>query len=75
MPRLRRNGVAGVNGVVMDLSTDPASFNTHTDTDIASAARNALGYLIPVSSDNVKLEVHRGAVTLSGTVGMEISDA
>lgn len=60
--------VAGVTGVVMDLSTDAATFNTRTDADIASAARNALGYILPVSSDNVKLEVHKGAVTLSGTV-------
>ena len=60
--------VAGVKGVVMDLSTEAATFNTRTDTDIASAARNALGYILPVSSNDVKLEVHKGAVTLSGTV-------
>ena len=60
--------VAGVKGVVMDLSTDASSSNTRTDADIASAARNALGYILPISSDDVKVEVHKGAVTLSGTV-------
>lgn len=60
--------VTGVKGLVMDLSTDSATFNTRTDADIASAARNALGYILPVSSDNVKIEVHKGAVTLSGEV-------
>ena len=60
--------VTGVKGVVMDLSTTASSSNTRTDTDIASAARNALGYILPISSDDVKVEVHKGAVTLSGTV-------
>jgi osmotically-inducible protein OsmY len=60
--------VVGVKGVVMDLSTDASTFNTRTDVDIASAARNALGYILPISSDDVKVEVHKGAVTLSGTV-------
>lgn len=60
--------VAGVKGVVMELDMAATSFNTRTDSDIASSARNALGYLLPFSSDEVKLEVHKGAVTLSGTV-------
>lgn len=60
--------VAGVKGVVMDLGMAATSSNTRTDSDIASSARNALGYLLPISSDEVKLEVHKGAVTLSGTV-------
>ncbi len=60
--------VAGVKGVVMDLAMAVSSANTRTDADIASSARNALGYLLPISSDEVKIEVHKGAVTLSGTV-------
>ena len=60
--------VAGVKGVVMDLSTDATSPSVRTDAEIASAARNALGYILPISSDDVKVEVHKGAVTLSGTV-------
>ena len=60
--------VASVKGVVMDLAMAASSANTHTDADIASSARNALGYLLPISSDEVKVEVHKGAVTLSDTV-------
>ena len=60
--------VAGVRAVVMELVMAANSANTHTDTDIAASARNALGYLLPISSDEVKIAVHKGAVTLSGTV-------
>ena len=60
--------VAGVKGVVMELSLSASAANTRTDADIASSARNALGYLLPLSSENVKIAVHKGAVTLSGTV-------
>ena len=60
--------VAGVKGVVMDLAMAASSAKTHTDADIARSARNALGYLLPISSDEIKIEVHKGAVTLSGTV-------
>ena len=60
--------VTGVKGVVMELSISASAANTRTDADIASSARNALGYLLPLSSENVKIAVHKGAVTLSGTV-------
>ena len=60
--------VTGVKGVVMELAMAASSANTRTDADVASSARNALGYLLPISSDEVKIEVHKGAVTLSGTV-------
>ena len=60
--------VAGVRGVVMDLSTASPAINMRSDVDIASSARSAIGYILPIANEEVKIEVHKGTVTLSGTV-------
>ena len=49
--------VAGVKGVVMELAMAAISANIHMDADIVNSARNALGYLLPITSDQVQIEV------------------
>lgn len=60
--------IAGVHGVANDIEVRPLITVTRNDTEIASAAVNALQWNIQVPHDGVKVRVAGGWVTLEGTV-------
>jgi osmotically-inducible protein OsmY len=60
--------VAGVKALSDELVVTLPGGNQHTDTDIARAAVNALGWDASVPRDRVKVLVKEGFVTLTGTV-------
>lgn len=58
--------VQGVTGIANELEVRPSS--ERTDTDIARAAVDALGWNTLVLGEGIKVEVTRGRVTLKGEV-------
>jgi osmotically-inducible protein OsmY len=73
---LREKGMAekttrhvwGVRAVANDLAVAPEGAAARSDTAIASAAANALGWNSSIPPESVQITVRDGWVTLSGTV-------
>lgn len=60
--------VAGVAGVANDIEVRLAGADGLTDPEITRAAVHALRSMVPAVSDNLKVLVHHGHITLEGTV-------
>ena len=60
--------VSGVKGVAEELEVTLFGATSHTDSDIAHAAANALAWDYSVPKDKVKIKVEKGVVTLNGDV-------
>lgn len=60
--------VAGVKGIALDIDISLPGASRHTDTDIATAAADALLWDSLVPKDRVKIVVEDGWITLSGDV-------
>lgn len=60
--------VSGVKGVAEELEVTLFGAPSHTDSDIAHAAANALTWDYSVPKDKVKIKVEKGVVTLNGDV-------
>lgn len=60
--------VAGVTGVAEELEVKIPGSLERTDTDIATAAVNALKWNVSVPDDKIKVRVENGWVTLNGMV-------
>ncbi|HEX5306961.1 MAG TPA: BON domain-containing protein [Dyella sp.] len=60
--------VGGVKGVAVEIEVILPGTSQRTDTDIASAARNALEWNVLVPRDAVAVMVEHGHITLSGDV-------
>ena len=59
--------VSGVLGVANDIEVRLPSSSERPDPDIARDAANALKYELPFSSENMKVVVKNGWITLEGT--------
>jgi osmotically-inducible protein OsmY len=60
--------VVGVKGVANELQVDLAAKYKRTDTDIATAAVEALKWDVAVPEDAIQISVENGQVTLTGNV-------
>jgi osmotically-inducible protein OsmY len=60
--------VHGVKALANDIEVRPRGTGERTDTDIAQAAINALGWKASVPDERVKASVSQGWVTLDGEV-------
>ena len=60
--------VTGVKAVVNDLEVKLPNSSERTDEDIARAAVNALEWTSGIPSDNIKVSVDNGWITLKGSV-------
>ena len=60
--------VAGVSGVANDLEIRVPTVDQRPDPDIARDAVAAIKAYLPVSSENIKVVVQNGRVTLEGQV-------
>jgi osmotically-inducible protein OsmY len=60
--------VAGVHGIADELQVDLAGLHQRDDTDIATAAVNALSWDVNVPKDRITVKVSNGYVTLEGEV-------
>jgi len=60
--------VAGVSGVANDIEVRPGDGNGLTDPEITRAAVQAMRFEMPAVSENIKVLVHHGYVTLEGKV-------
>ena len=58
--------VAGVKAIALEIDVVPQGIHKRSDTEIAMAAEQALGWNTSVPKDRVKLAVEKGWVTLSG---------
>lgn len=67
--------VWGVRGVANDLAVAPEGASIRSDSAIASAAANAIGWNSAVPADQVKVTVRDGWVTLTGTVPWQFQKA
>lgn len=63
--------VSGVKGIANDLTIDLLSSNLRNDTDIAEAAVTQLKWSMMVPSSEIKVEVEKGILTLTGTVNWD----
>jgi osmotically-inducible protein OsmY len=60
--------VAGVKGVANDIEVRLPAIDERPDPEIARDAVNALKTELPYSSENIKVTVHSGWITLEGNV-------
>jgi VCBS repeat-containing protein len=60
--------VHGVQAVAVDLNVKLPSAFSHTDTEIAHAALDALKWDVEVPTEKIKLRVENGRIILEGTV-------
>jgi osmotically-inducible protein OsmY len=60
--------VAGVKGVANDIEVRLPAIDERPDPEIARDAVNALKTELPYSSENIKVTVHNGWITLEGNV-------
>ena len=60
--------VKGVKVLASDIEVNLGHFGKKTDTEIASAVRNALRWNSAVNDDKVEIKVDNGGVTLEGEV-------
>ncbi len=60
--------VAGVHALCVDIEVKLSSFGQRDDTTIASSVHAALDWLGTPTSKNVKVQVEKGWVTLSGNL-------
>jgi osmotically-inducible protein OsmY len=60
--------IAGVAGVANDIQVSLPSTEGPEDPEIARAAVAAVRFVLPTNTDNVKVLVHKGHVTLEGAV-------
>lgn len=60
--------VFGVKAVAVEMKVDLTSHHERNDADIAKAAVNALKWHVWVPSDEIKVKVEQGWVTVEGTV-------
>ena len=60
--------VAGVKAVADEIEVKLPSSHTRTDTELAHAAVNVLGWHVQVPDDGVKVAVREGWITLEGEV-------
>lgn len=60
--------VKGVKVLASDIGVNLGHFGKKTDTEIASAVRNALRWNSAVNDDKVEIKVDKGWVTLEGEV-------
>src|SRR5689334_2326856 len=60
--------VAGVKGVANDIEVRLPAIDERPDPEIARDAVNALKTDLPYSSENIKVTVHSGWITLEGNV-------
>ena len=60
--------VNGVMALAVEMKVKLSEFGRRTDTDIAGAARNILGWTTSLPADAVKVLVEGGWLTLSGSV-------
>jgi osmotically-inducible protein OsmY len=67
--------VSGVRGIALELDVKLAPGHRRSDSEIAQAATHALGYSSLVPADQVKIEVEKGWVTLTGNVGWSYQSA
>lgn len=67
--------VYGVKAVANDIEVQVPGISQRTDTDIATAALNALKWDISVPDDRVKVTVRNGWITLEGTVDWQFQKA
>ncbi len=58
--------VAGVKAIALEIEVVPQGVHKRSDTEIAEAAEQALGWNTSVPRDRVKVAVEKGWVTLSG---------
>ena len=63
--------ICGVKGIANDLTIDLLSSNLRNDTDIAEAAVTQLKWSMLVPSSEIKVEVEKGMLTLTGTVNWD----
>jgi osmotically-inducible protein OsmY len=67
--------VYGVKAVANDIEVQVPGISKRTDTDIATAALNALKWDISVPEDRVKVTVRNGWITLEGTLDWQYQKA
>ena len=60
--------VFGVKGVAEEIKVNLPSFYQRTDADIAHSALNAIGWNVLIPSEQIKVTVADGSVTLEGEV-------
>ncbi|WP_114810552.1 BON domain-containing protein [Paraburkholderia kururiensis] len=60
--------VAGVKAVVVEMHVRLPNDDVRTDEDIANAVRSVLRWTVGLREDDVKVQVEKGWVTLSGEV-------
>lgn len=60
--------VAGVKAVVVEMNVRLLGDDVRTDEDIANAVRSVLRWTVGLREDDVKVQVEKGWVTLSGEV-------
>ena len=60
--------VAGVKAVVVEMTVRLPSADIRTDEDTANAVRSMLRWMVGLSENDVKVQVEKGWVTLSGQV-------
>ena len=58
--------VSGVQAIALEIDVVPQGVHKRSDTEIAMAAEQALGWNTSVPKDRVKVAVEKGWVTLSG---------
>lgn len=60
--------VSGVKALAVEIEVRLASSDKRSDTDIAAAAKNALGWSVVVPESAIQLKVEKGWITLNGEV-------
>lgn len=60
--------VGGVKAVAVEMDVRPLSSNARSDTDIAVAAKQALGWNVSVPEGHVQTKVEKGWISLTGEV-------
>lgn len=63
--------IAGVKGIANELEIDLPSLHKRNDTDIADAAVRQLEWNVSVPDKEIKVEVEKGVLTLTGKVEWE----
>ena len=63
--------VAGVQGLVDEVTVELAAGHSRPDSDIVSAARNVLQWTTSLPRDTIHVEVEKGWLTLTGAVDWE----